>query len=305
MENLAEELFGQEMTDVPDTHALYDVHQHLGRKVPMKMVSNGLRPLMIQFGSDIGPGLQRNTPLRSQGFAALSNLYLYATGKAFRRGRLESPYVVKGERSPRKQLKVARVEHDGAHNPEPAALQQLDAMLTRRHDIGLTVETVAPRELADHDIAFLTSAGGGSLEMAQGRAMRKWAAQGGTLWIDAAGGGQDAGETTRGMLEQIVPNQAATPVSRSHALVDMRDQGGYDVRRAGYRLYSLHTRGAMENPRPRLEVVALRGRPAIVYSAEDLTAGLAGARHWGIDGYDIETARQLVLNGCLLVSKWN
>ncbi len=51
---------------------------------------------------------------------------------------------------------------------------------------------------------------------------------------------------------------------------------------------------------PRLMVVEINGRPAIILSAEDITCGLAGFDHWGIFGYSPESARKLVVNSCLL-----
>ena len=45
----------------------------------------------------------------------------------------------------------------------------------------------------------------------------------------------------------------------------------------------------------------LDDREAVLFSPEDITTGLAGLQHWGIAGYDPESARRLVVNGVLSV----
>ena len=53
---------------------------------------------------------------------------------------------------------------------------------------------------------------------------------------------------------------------------------------------------------PRLEAWTLDGRPVIIFSADDLTAGLVGYPRWGLKGYDPETAFELMRNILLFAS---
>jgi len=304
MKELGVEMFGREFQKVESSHDLYHVHQQLGHKVPMEMVSNGIRPLMIRFVRDIGPGLQKNDFLRSESFLALSNLYLYATGRKHRRGRLENDYHVQQNMNPRRRVSVARIRHDGDFDPEPGALKQLKAIMADEHNYDLQIETVEPTELDRHQIAFLTTTGDGALDAEGAMAIRRWIETGGTLWIDGAGGSQAAAEKSFAMLRNVLPNAKAVPVTSQHPLVNGRGlRGGNDVRTASYRLHTLIRMGKMS--KPRLQVVELGDRvtPAVVYSGEDLTAGLAGASHWGIDGYTVDTARRLVVNGVLMAAR--
>ena len=46
----------------------------------------------------------------------------------------------------------------------------------------------------------------------------------------------------------------------------------------------------------RLLSINLDGRAALIASHEDLSLGVMGSRRWGVDGYDIDTARRLLTN---------
>ena len=306
---LAERLFGEKpLEKIGRDHRLYHVHHHLGGQVPMRVVEDDLRVKMIVFTRDVGESLQANKVNTSPAFRMLSNLYLYATGKNFRRGRLENEHLVQTNDDPRRRLRAARIRHNGTFNPAPGALAQLKAFLANNNDVDMRVETVEPTELGPHDIAFLTTTGDGALTDEGAQAVRRWLRDGGTLWIDAAGGSRTAAKAANAMRRAILPpdmssSYAAVPVNAQQRIVNGRGvRGGYDVRRAQYRLYTLTRRGPTENPRPGLEVVSLRDRPAILFSREDVTAALAGFEHWGINGYEPGYARRLVANSCLIAA---
>lgn len=310
VKELAAKLFpGQELKKIDKTHAFYDMHQRVKLGVDMQVIDNGIRPLMVFFPEDIGKGLQSNDTAGalagkpdSQGFIALSNIYLYATGMNPRRTRLRSNFLVQKNQAPAQVLPAARVKFGGRYNPEPAATTQLKALLADKFNVDLQVKEVSPSELGDQKIAFLSTTGEGKLTPAESAALKSWVEAGGTLWIDAAGGSQEALKASREMFAGIVPNAVPQPLLPDNPVYSGTGiPGGYNNRRVKYRFYSLRTMGPVASPK--LQAAMIDGRPGIIYSGEDLTCGLAGMDHWKIFGYTPEFARQLVANGCMVALK--
>ena len=61
--------------------------------------------------------------------------------------------------------------------------------------------------------------------------------------------------------------------------------------------YRRRTRSRLMNPKqPNLKAVLVGKRVGVLFSREDLTAGLGGYPSWPIDGYDPETAYALMRN---------
>lgn len=301
MRALAERMFaadGYELVKVPDDHALRQIHA-TDVKTPMEMVHNGVRPLMLHFTRDIGRDLQR-FDTASPSFQALSNAYLFLTGKKPNQARLANNHVHRRNRRPSRPLAAARIRHRGHFDPEPAALTQLRAILANDHDIDLRVDTVAPTRLGDRAIAFLTTVGAIDMATEEIDALREWVGGGGTLWIDVAGGGEDGVHSVRSLVERIGAGARPKLLGRRDPIVSGRGlENGHDCARVRYRLYSLRVMG--RKSQPELEMIERDGRAAVVYSTMDLTCGLAGLDHWGIFGYTPESARRLVVNGCLAV----
>ncbi len=291
----------RELKDVPDDHPIYNLHQKLNPGVRIRMIDNGIRPLIIWFTKDIGGALQANDIGRRGSFTALNNLYLYTVGLNPRRTRLQRDYIVpeQTENLPRK-VQVARLKHNGAYNPEPAALPQLKALLARDHATQMNIDTIDPTELSTQRIAFLTTLGEAKLTDQQAQAIRQWLERGGTLWLDAAGGSEKAARNAQELLKQIMPKGASAPMPLSSSSPIISGKGlkdGYDNHRIEFRYFALREMGPVMTPR--LQAVRINDRPAIIFSPEDITAGLAGIEDWGIFGYTIPSARHLVVNSIL------
>ena len=283
-------------------HPVFDVYRKLRPAVQLLAVDNGVRPLMVQFTRDIGGGLQAYDVGRADGFPALTNLYLYAVDRNPRRERLQTDFVSEVKHKPTRQLAAARLRCSGRYNPETGADIQLQRLLARNHDLDLQIRTTGADGLGTCRFALLSALGGSSLSDEEATAIRSWVEGGGTLWMDAAGGSQEAVAALQTMLQKIMPGERLEPVSDQDAIIT--GQGfatGFDNRRVKYRSYVLGRMGPSN--RSRLSAVHLDGRPAIIYSPEDLTAGLAGLQHWGIFGYSVRSARQLVINGVLVVAE--
>lgn len=292
---------GRKLENVPKDHEIYQFHRRVQPALAMQMVSNGIRPLWIHFTRDIGAALQTQETARSDSFAVMSNIYLYATGRYPRRRRLEDRHLVRLNQTPRRQVNAVRLRHSGEYDPEPVALTILGNLLANVHDVSLNVE-VADQPSASQRLAFLTTIGDGELSPGQVGQIQQWLAEGGTLWLDAAGGGSGASQAAEAMLRQIAPDATVAPLSLDHPILSGRDLpggagGGINNRRVSYRGYALKSMGPVNTAR--LECVEIDGRIAIIFSRHDITCGLAGLQHWGIFGYSPESARGMVINSVL------
>jgi len=266
----------------------------------MLMVDNGLRPLMVHMGRDIGEDLQKNRT-SSDAFNVLSNVYLFATSMFPRRPRLHTNFVAQSFGDPQRVLPAARVRHGGTFDPEPNALRQLKAMLANEHDVNLKYDPkgTSVSKLADCKLAYLTTTGDGRLMAEEAAGLKRWVEGGGTLWIDAAGGSEQASRSAQEMFNAVTGNAAGVQLPRDHPIISMGRDGSGPKATVRYRFFALRTMGPARHAR--LFVHMIGRRPAIVLSLEDLTCGLAGLDHWKIFGYTPRSARRLAINGVLFV----
>ena len=85
---------------------------------------------------------------------------------------------------------------------------------------------------------------------------------------------------------------AGTVLPPDHAVYNLPNA---KIATFGYRNFTRHRIGGKLNA-PRVRGIELRGRVAIFYSREDLSAGMVGERVDGILGYDPETATAIMRN---------
>lgn len=298
---LAERLFPDlQLEKVEKDHPFYTLNQAVGLGLQMKMLHNGLRPLMVHMVRDIGDDLQANNR-QADAFKVLSNIYLYVTGQNPNRPRLHTNYVMPATLGGADPLPAARLRYKGRFDPEPNALRQLHAVLARDHDIALEYDPqgIAASELGPHKIAYLTAMPGATLDADAAMAIRRWVDGGGTLWIDAAGGSQASSAAAQSMFKAIVPNVTPLQIARDHPIISGFD----DLNERGYVSYRYFALIAMTPTRhPRLMAHFIGDRPAIILSLEDLTCGVAGLDHWNIFGYTPASARRLVVNGAVFAT---
>ncbi len=297
---LVEALYpGAKMERVKPDHDFYSLHQKLRAPVPMQMVDNGIRPLILYFQRDLGEGLQENDVVTGDSFRLLSNIYLYAVGLNYRRARLVNNLVPLLQPNASRQIAGARIKHTGNYDPEPGAMTQLHNLLANEHGVNFKVEAVAGAGLTSAQrIAFLSTTGDGVLEPADAAAIRKWVEAGGLLVVDAAGGSSDAARNAEVMLNAVFPDAPKAPLSTEAPLITGdRLPKGYDCRYVRFRNFALKSMGPVN--RPRLQAVMVGDRVGALLSNEDLTCGLAGLDHWRIFGYTPQTSRELVINAVL------
>lgn len=297
---LAEQLYPDRKWDrIKPEHPFYTVHQSIKTPMPLQVIDNGIRPLIVQLQRDIGKGLQANEVTTSDSFRIMSNIYLYVTGKNYRRMRLVNNYEPRVNTEPRRRVAAARIKHNGVFDPEPGSMTQLQNLVANHKDIDLQVNVVDAKALSKENIAFLTTMGDGTLTADDAAAIRKWVEAGGLLVLDAAGGSQEAAKNSEAMVNAIFSDLPRAPLSFDHPVISgERMMGGENCRWVRYRNFALATMGPVN--RPKLQAIEVNNRVGVIYSTEDLTCGLAGLDHWGIFGYTPEYARKLTTNAVLV-----
>ncbi len=121
------------------------------------------------------------------------------------------------------------------------------------------------------------------------RALREYLTRGGTLIADAAGSSRAFAEAFR--------REILSPIGPARRLP--QDSAFY---RAGpYSIDTIHYRRATavgwekdEKPAPRIEAVYLDGRAAVLFSPDELTAGLLGYPLYGLKGLRPDSARKFL-----------
>ncbi|MEO6436627.1 MAG: DUF4159 domain-containing protein [Tepidisphaeraceae bacterium] len=282
---------------LPEGHVIYTGEQFARskwqRKPQVLSMSNGPRELMVLLpDADAGRAWQLNNPaLREELYQLAANIFLYAVDKQNLRRRGESFLVKADEKiSPTKAIKLARIEYAGNWNPEPGGWRRLAAMMRNQDKVDLAIEPVklAAGALKDHKIANLTGTAAFTLDAAAREELKRFAAAGGTIVLDAAGGSSAFASAAEKELAVIWPDakaQWAEPIPADAELF----QG---VKTIGYRTYARAKLGQLKSPR--LRGIKAGNQFVVIYSAEDLSVGLVGQPVDGIVGYDPETATALM-----------
>jgi hypothetical protein len=142
----------------------------------------------------------------------------------------------------------------------------------------------------DWPLAAMTGTQAFALSVSEKLALQKYLAGGGTLIIDAAGGSRDFAESVERHVLPLVPNGIRAAIAPSLIL-----EGPEPVTQVTYRRAYALSLGAAKN-RPRIQTVSTPDRVLIVYSADDITAGLVGTNWHGIEGYAPDTAIRMMTN---------
>jgi uncharacterized protein DUF4159/squalene-hopene cyclase-like protein len=315
---LYEELFpGRSLELCPADHALRNVHFRLPGSLRLHAVSNGVRLLAIHCEDDLSlPWQLQDVGKKPVAFEAAANVAMYLTdkGAALRRRGTSLWPDKKAPSGFGKTVKIARVRHAGNFDPEPFALERFAQLMARDHDVsveqlGILAATDLPGSEAK--LAFLTGTEPLELSDDEKAALKRFVDNGGTLLIDAAGG--DAREegangfiaSASTMLKEIYPQRDLLLLSRTSPLFQLE---GMEINRVQWRRRTRQRLGGAQPPT--LEAILLEDdRPGVVFSAEDLTAGLVGYPSLSVDGYHPGTleepgsAFQLVRNVAMFAAR--
>lgn len=307
IEKLGTELFGFEFRDLPQDHSIYTqqsfVRTKWAAKPQVKALSNGVRELIILLPSgDVGSVFQAYNTKRVEPWQLLANILSYTASREHYYRRGESYYVVPSETAGTisKRIDVARLSYSGNYDPEPGGFRRLSAVLLRDDGVKLTVSPTKAAELkfGETKIAHLTGTQTLELSQPQRDAIKAFVSAGGLLLIDSAGGDSGFAPAVEKEIPQLFGSKSFSPVPTDHAMLKGLASGETKV---SFRDAAAKVIGTADAPR--LQMLLINDRPAIIYSREDLSAGLVGFQHDGIVGYSPSTATAIVRSILLWSSK--
>ena len=291
-----------EMTRLDHNHPVYNIHFKISRHGLMG-ISNGVRLLAIHSPTEVSLALQMNVhaaDTEADIFSLVANVYFYVTDKGSLRSRGVSPWPRVKKFTPVTTLKVTRVKYAGNYNPEPLAWKRFSVLMGNRHRIAVDVS--GPTSITDLDaskqpVAAMTGTTAFTLTNAEHKVLRKYIDDGGTLIVDAAGGNKAFANAAEKTFAKVLPEGKYGPIFSNHAIFT---KVGTVIQKVSYRKA---IRGYIADPhKPRLRGVLYKGRLAIIFSRDDLTAGLVGYPCWGLRGYMPASAFELMRNILLYAS---
>jgi hypothetical protein len=266
-----------------------------GERLGAQSLHNGVRHLALHIPRDLSWTLHSSSHTDDYAWQFLTNAYYYATEKGQARPRLDQHYLARGAGGGPK-ITVARVRHEGNWDPEPLAWEvQSNAMFNaKKADVTPKVVEWADLPQSGAKFAHVVGTGPVTFSQEQVQAIKQFAAAGGVLLFENAGGRGEFSKAVLDMLAAELSDQPARPLSLQSDLVTGKRFQGYDVSRADYRSFTVLRSGRFRGPR--LQAVSFEGEPRILVSGEDLTMGMLDQPVWGVYGYSSQAAQQLMTN---------
>ncbi|MHC4982947.1 MAG: DUF4159 domain-containing protein [Planctomycetota bacterium] len=274
-------------------HKIYNVQYRLRPETcSFYIITNGVRPLVVHSDTDLARSWQlQRTETKRDAFEAAANIYMYVTDRSLTpRGTKLWPEQPDSE--PQSVVKLARLKFDGNWNPEPLAYERFSRLMARDYKVKIDVAAVTIDKLAESGAKIATLTGTGKLEPdeAQRGSLRDFIAGGGTLVVDAAGGDRQFANAASKMLGEMFQGSRLRRLESSEPLLSI---DGLEIEKVKYRRKA---RLRLRTNRANLRILRIENRPAVIYSREDITAGLVGYTSYTCDGYDPESAFQIMRN---------
>ena len=295
-EEFGRKLFPQyEWHDLPADHPLYTVNFHLGRRVPLRALSNGARLLVVLSQKDIARYWHtREDKFRPDAFRLGLSLFLYAGGKRDWRNKLDTPILPEPKVRPITEINLARLEYSGDWDPEPGAWDRQRKVCQFLTGYGLHLRAVKWSALGSDDspIAHVTGAVRYDPRPDEIAAMKKYVEAGGVLLIDSCGGSDPFTQSMRRALAVAFPDAKLVAVPPSHPLLNSVAPGMFDLSKRRLRLFVTEKMGAHFGAFEMLHA----GKGHVILSPLDITSGLLGTNTWGIWGWDPDYAQMFVQN---------
>ena len=262
-------------------------------------LSNGVRKLMVLIpDSDPSRAWQTRSDRTKEPMYQLgANIYLYALDKKIENAGFKgSSYIVKSNSAvqPTATVKVARLDLGDNANPEPGGWPRLAAVMHNQYKVDVKPELVKLDNLSGFPIASLTGTGKLILSPAQRQKLKEYVDGGGTLIVDAAAGDSEFADSVEVELATIFGARAAAQLKVPLAPDSpVFTQTPVKITAVGWRNYA---RDLIVGDRrsPRIRGIAAGNRLGVLFSREDLSAGLVGEPVDGIYGYDPKTATDLM-----------
>jgi hypothetical protein len=308
---LGHELFPHyEMRELEKTHPIYMdqmFRSNRWKTQPRVMgLSNGVRELMLLIPeADLGKWFQlRSEKTKLEMYELMQDIFLYSVDKKGLQER-GTTYIVKKNTkvSPEKTLSVARLLVGDNSDPEPGGWRRMAAILhnTAKLDVKTEEIRLGQGKLAGFHFAHLT----GTTKFKftdEGKAeLKEWVQKGGTLLVDAAGGSNDFATSAEKELAALFGGGGENNELGQILPPENEIYSAHKIDKFSYRQF---VRGKISGGLnvPRVRAIMVDGRPGVLYSREDLSAGMVGEEVDGVLGYTPETATSIVRNIVLSVA---
>lgn len=295
MEKLYRRMFPRyRLRRLPDDHPVYTIQHRLTAEAGLSGVSNGIRLLAVHAPRELSLALHLNDPsARPMPFELLANLYLFATARGQVRPRGERTWPKAEAFTPAATFGLARLKYAGNYDPEPLAFARLARLMGNRHRIQLHVSE--PMAIAELDarlwpVASLIGTDALTMTDVEKAAIQRYVAGGGTLIVEAAGASKEFADSVRKEIFPLVGGGRDRPVAASvlcaapEKIARIRYRPAYEAVLGDAR-HEPQIRGLLEGD-----------RFAVLFSGQDLTAGVVGYPRYRLDGYSPRTAEALMIN---------
>jgi len=304
--------------ELPKDHLLYTINFQLGGYPGFRVISNGVRPLVVHTDTDLPKSWQlRMSQSDKKSFQAPTNVAMYVTGKALAeralaaRGAHTWPAEPKGPFT--HTVKIARLKYNnnegksGNFDPEPLAWQRFSRLMGK--EAKVKVDVIGPIEIKElaasgAKLAVLSGTDQIAASAEEKKALSAFIAGDGLLLLEAAGGSSVKGgsrafaESAQVLAGEIAAGAGAvirTPRLRRLTINSpIFQQPGRQIKSVGYRRYTRVVLQIKDRTPMLRAVIDTESNPRIIYSAEDITGGLIGSRSFEIHGYTSTSAYQLM-----------
>lgn len=312
IEKLLENMFdpreypGYKLAALKADHPLYTaIKQDWQFKPKVRAASDGSREFLILSDEYLSADWQQNKT-NSDAFKLAMNILFYATDLGELNAKFET---VIPDTTPHQtqegSVKVARAKFAGPYTAprdwNAAARAWKGFAPYALHVHGLKIEEVEPvsldaEELKGIQLLHLSGRSAFTLTDKERVALKSYVESGGQVLVDAFAGSPTFAKSARAQLEKTFGKLESLPAD--DVLAEGLFAGGVDL--SGCR-FSLMARKQLRRdertPRgQKLFIAKHKGRPAVVFSEFDLSAGIAQVRNFKSLGYRPDSARQIVGN---------
>jgi hypothetical protein len=298
---LGKKLFpAYDFRELPEDHPIYTRQQFPRSKWKQKQavlsLGNDVRELIVLFpNGDPARVWQLNDVAKEPPFQFMADLYLYTVDKTYARTKGESYLLTpRADSAATRDLRIARIQYPGNWNPEPAGWTRFATHMLNNRKVGVKTEAVelSPGKLKGYQLAHLTGTKALKLDDAQLAELKEFVNNGGTLLVEAAGGRDDFSVSLEDQLAKTFGDGIKDMAKPDNPLYTV---GGAPVE-FSYRSFVRTVLAGSETKTGRLHILQIPGKGTVIFSREDLSAGLVGNPIDGIYGYSPNTALDLVTN---------
>jgi hypothetical protein len=285
---------------LPLDHGLYSKKTQYALpadELKLSWVTNGVRPLAIHTDVDLMLPWQMKQFSDRSGFNLVTNLARFVAPRfVYLPSRGTSSWPADVRLADKGGVKIARLKYSGNCDPEPLAWERFSLMLGQEQK--LKAEISKPMDIAsltgDYKLAVMTGTAAATFTGEEKDALKKYVAQGGTLFIDATGGSAEFYASVQAMVAEIWGKSNLKAFNNGCQIYKPTDKPALAIDKF---LYSGASRAAGKAKNdPSLRGVVDNGRIAVIVSREDVTGGLLGLHTRTIEGYSPETAYKIMRN---------